>query len=207
MSYPARQWLLWYAKAEHEVEWWLGYPDRLTVEERRRLGRGEFHSLKRPWLPEFKTGAQVEVSKNLLITIGEPVFRRGFYRIPITQVHDHRVNRLHMRHIREDAEGMTTIVPVNDVPPNPPEPERIPQGEVEATPTTVAARARYAREWQERRLNHEAQPLEVRLAHLREEAARAGVDVTRQLTRIEQGIKAAESKVRRLAESASDRAA
>jgi hypothetical protein len=207
MSYPGWQAIRAIERGEVELTFWLRYTDRLTPAERKRIGAGDYRSLVRPLEPHFKPGQWVEVSPKVSIRVVGTTFRRLAHRTAIGEVRDHRGGRAVDRTLHEDPENFTTIVPINDWPADPPEPEKVPTREVELLPATVAARAVYEREQQERRMEHEAQPLEARLAWLRQEAEESGVDLTRQLARIEQGIKAAESKMRRLSKSASDRAA
>lgn len=112
----------------------------------------------------------------------------------------------------EDPDASTIVLLEPDeamgiAPRDPPEPEAVPPHEVGTYIGDMVARQRYEHEMTERRIALQQQPLEVRLALVRRAANAAGVDLTRQFASIEQRIKAAESKVLRLSEKASDRAA
>lgn len=88
-----------------------------------------------------------------------------------------------------------------------PEQELPPPYEVPHYAKSREAHQRYLREMEERRRAHEEQPLEVRIAAVRRAAEEEGIDVRRQFASIEQRVKAAESKIRRLAGSPSSLAA
>lgn len=85
--------------------------------------------------------------------------------------------------------------------------ELVPHAAVLALPGTKAARERYQRQQERERAEWRALPPETRLRLVREEAQRNGIDLRRQFARIDQGIEAAASKVRRLSRNPSERAA
>lgn len=89
----------------------------------------------------------------------------------------------------------------------PPEGEIPPADEVPDYQTSRENQRNYEQQMTRARLDHERLPLEARLAIVRRLAEAEGVDLGRQLAAIEQRIKAAESKVRRLSLVASERAA
>lgn len=195
MSYHGWQAIRAIEQGEVELTFWLRYLDRPTPEERKRIGAGDYRSLVRPLEPTFEPGQWLQVSPKVSIRIVATTFRRLAYRTTIGEVRDNRGGRAVDRVLHEDPENMTTIVPVNDWPADPPEPEKVPAREVQVLPATIAARVVYEREQQERRAAFREQPVEIRLAHLRREAAKRHIDISNEERVIERRITALERKV------------
>ena len=76
-----------------------------------------------------------------------------------------------------------------------PEPEAVPKHEIDDYTGSRAARQRYEREMAERRLEEAEAPLEARITRLREMAAERHIDISGDLTVIEQRLAKAERRV------------
>lgn len=148
-----------------EGVWWQGYSDRLTPDEKLQIRgdentRSDYWSpLVRPLAPAFGVGDWLNVAPKLGIRVKEiryvpaRIFKfgtdgrsRGVWEVVIGQVVDYRGGgRLTNRALGEQLHQGTTIVPVSGRPYEP-EPEKVPAHVVKSLPTSLSAKAKYAKE-------------------------------------------------------------
>lgn len=208
MSYYGRQWLELYGRQEAKIEadYWERHAECLTAEERQRIASGNHSALRRPVKPDMRPGQWLRVGPKVEIRVAGLSFRGNAHIVQFDGVRDLRGGgRATNKRIREDLSIVTTLDVGPDVH-HMGEPEKVPARIVEGL--TYASRRRYELEQAQLRLAYEALPVSIRLTRLTQEAERAGIDITRQLARIDQAVKAAEAKVRRISPHlASDKAA
>jgi hypothetical protein len=145
MSYFGRKVVAYIDDRHVYGEWLLGFADRLTPDERKRIREGDLSAIVRELPPGWSEGDVLRVSPALEIRVGETRFnRRGRYRTVIVKTIDNRGGgRVTERRLREPLHEITTIVPVTDGPAYQNEYQRVPHSEVKKFPTTLQAKARY----------------------------------------------------------------
>lgn len=147
MSYCGREVIAHIDRGLVEGEWWLGFADRLTPKERKRIGDGDYAAILRPLEPGWAENEVLTVSPALEIRVGETrLTKRGLFRTVIVKAHDNRGGgRVTQKRIREPLHEVTTICPVKDFGPTyQAEGQRIPNAVVEKLPSTLQAKLRYA---------------------------------------------------------------
>lgn len=201
MSYPGREWLRVYAEREAQIAFWRKYEDRLTPDETRRITRGDYAPIRRPWRPEgFHVGRWITVRPKLEIHVAGFSIRGQDDLILFDKVRDHRGGggRVTSQRIKESLADVTTLSPGDHVR-SAGEPEKVPDHVVEQLPSTVAAKARYEeqrREERKRRLEEQRDlPIELRLARMRKLAKESHVDISAEERVIQRRIEAIERKL------------
>lgn len=65
---------------EKEVAFWRRYKDRLTREERQRIGADDYRPIVRPLEPAWKPGQELKAASNLTLTVEAVRWTRDCYR-------------------------------------------------------------------------------------------------------------------------------
>lgn len=96
MSYYGRLVIEWIDHGARAA-FWKRHSAKLTPDEKKRIagsgpGKGDFHSFRRPYKPDFGNGSWLEVTRNLHIQIADVQPKRGGYRCVIGAVREMRTN-------------------------------------------------------------------------------------------------------------------
>jgi hypothetical protein len=196
MSFHGWQVLRAIEEGEEQLAYLTRYSDRLTPKERDRIKAGNFGEIFRPIRPTWTPGQWLTATPKLTLQVGSVKPWKGVYRTTFSEIRDFRSGGLAVnRRLHEDMSHVSTIVPVNDWPADPPEPERVPDHEIGTYRHDMVAQQRHQFDLAQRRKAYESQPLELRLARLRRMADESHVDISAEERVIERRIAALERKL------------